>query len=202
MDLRGDRTFDVDVTMYDVNGTTYVAGDTRTGTFSQATAFLRPGTYYIRAWRVGRAGSYEIKSDFFAPPRPNDVEGNDSYQTASSASVNGTVTGHLAYFCNGTTDAQDYWKFTIPGDGKVVVKILNDSLDQSGVIYDVDFYVYDTDGTTYVTGDTRTGSYAETTSHLKGGTYYVRPYRAIGNAGSYALTIEYSAPPLGRWKRE
>ena len=195
LDLRGDAIFDVDMHMYDINGTTYVAGDTRTGTFSQASAFLRPGTYYIRAYRgIGRAGSYEIKSDFFPPLRANDVEGNDSYQTSTSAIVNGTVTGHLGYFSNGTTDAQDFWKFTIPGNGKVVVKISNDSLDQSGAIFDVDFYLYDTDGTTYVAGDTRTGSYSETTSYLKGGTYYVKPYRAIGNAGSYAMTIEYSVP--------
>ena len=196
LDLRGDQIFDVDMSMYDTNGTIYITGDSRTGTFSQAGAFLRPGTYYIRTYRgYARAGSYEIKSDFFPPPRANDVEGNDSYQTATPATVNGTVTGHLGYYSNGTTDAQDYWKFTIPGNGKVVVKITNDSLDQSGAIYDVDFSLFDTDGATYITGDSRTGTYSEATSYLKGGTYYVRAYRGGGNAGSYAMAIEYTVPP-------
>jgi hypothetical protein len=195
LDLRGDNIFDIDVAMYDVNGASYVSGDSRTGTFSQAAAFLRPGTYYVRLYRgIGRAGSYEIKADLFPPPRANDVEGNDTYQTASTATVNGTVTGHLGYFSNGVTDVADFWKFTIPGNGKVVAQITNDSLDQSGAKFDVDVSMLDVNGSSYITGDTRTGTFSECTAYLKGGTYYLRAYRGIGNAGSYALTINYTAP--------
>lgn len=198
LDLRDDRTiFDVDMSLYDMNTTTYITGDSRTGTFSQAAAFLRPGTYYVRAYRgIGRAGSYEIRSDFFTAPRTNDPEPNDTYQTASAAAVNSVVTGHLGYYSNGLTDLSDYWKFTLQGDGKVVVQIANDSLDQSGAVFDVDFSVYDSDGSTYITGNSSTGSYSEATSFLKAGTYYVRAYRGIGSAGSYALTVNHTPPAL------
>jgi hypothetical protein len=122
------------------------------------------------------------------------VEGNDSYQTASTATVNGTVTGHIGYFSDGLTDQGDYWKFTILGNGKVFVQITNDSLDQSGARFDVDVSMYDVNGSSYITGDSRTGAYSECTAYLKGGTYYIRPYRGVGNAGSYALTINYTTP--------
>ena len=195
IDLRGDYLFDIDLSMYDINGISYVTGDSRSGTFSQAAAFLRPGTYYVLLYRAsGRAGSYDIKADVFPPGRANDVEGNDTYQTASTATVNGTVTGHLGYFSDGAADASDYWKFTIPGNGKVIVQITNDSLDQSGVRFDVDVSMYDVNGSSYVTGDSRTGTFSECSAYLKGGTYYIRPYRAAGNAGSYAMTINYTAP--------
>lgn len=195
LDLRGDNLFDIDVSMYDINGTSYVTGDSRSGTFSQAAAFLRPGTYYVVLYRgVGRAGSYEIKADAFPPGRANDVEGNDTYQTASTATVNGTVTGHIGYFSDGVSDQGDYWKFTIPGNGKVVVQITNDSLDVSGIRFDVDVSMYDVNGSSYITGDSRTGTFSECIAYLKGGTYYIRPYRGLGNAGSYSMTVNYTAP--------
>lgn len=195
LDLRGDLLFDVDVSVYDINGSSYVTGSSASGTFSQAAAFLRPGTYYVKVYRGGgRAGSYEIKADLFPPGRANDVEGNDTYQTASAATVNGTVTGHIGYFSDGVTDQGDYWKFTIPGNGKVVVQVTNDSLDQSGARFDVDVNMYDINGSSYVAGDSRTGTFSECIAYLKGGTYYIRPYRGIGNAGSYAMTINFAAP--------
>jgi len=195
LDLRGDVLFDVDVSVYDINGSSYVTGSSASGTFSQAAAFLRPGSYYVKLYRGnGRAGSYEIKADLFPPGRANDVEGNDSYQTGSTATINGTVTGHIGYFSDGVADPGDYWKFTIPGNGKIVVQITNDSLDQSGTRFDVDVSMYDVNGTNYITGDSRTGTFSECTAYLKGGTYYVRPYRGLGYAGSYAMTINYTAP--------
>jgi hypothetical protein len=195
LDLRGDNLFDIDVSMYDINGISYLSGDSRSGTFSQAAAFLRPGTYYVKLYRGnGRAGSYEIKVDLFPPGRANDVEGNDTYQTASTATINGTVTGHIGYSSDGVTDQGDYWKFTIPGNGKVVVQITNDSLDQSGIRFDVDVSMYDVNGTSYITGDSRTGTFSECIAYLKGGTYYIRPYRGFGNGGSYAMTVNYTAP--------
>ena len=196
LDLRGDQRFDLDLTMYDINGTSYIASDGRSGTFSQVDAFLRPGTYFIRVNRwAGRGGSYEINSEFFTPPLTNEAaEGNDTYQTASTVVVNGSVTGHLGYFSNGTTDTQDYWKFTITGDGKVSVRVTSDSLDRSEARYDLDLTIYDINGTTYLTSDSRYGTISECIAYLRPGTYYARVNRWMGNGGSYTLRITYTPP--------
>jgi hypothetical protein len=196
LDLRGDQRLDLDVTMYDISGTSYITSDSRTGTFSQVDAFLRPGTYFVRVNRwTGRAGSYDIKSEFFTPPLANETsEGNDTYQTASTAVVNGSVTGHLGYFTNGSTDLQDYWKFTIAGDGKVAVRATSDSLDRSGARFDLDLTLYDVNGTTYLTSDGRSGAISECIVYLRPGTYYARLNRWTGYAASYTLRVTHTPP--------
>jgi hypothetical protein len=196
LDLRGDQKFDLDLTMYDINGTTYLTSDGRSGTFSQVDVFLRPGTYFVRVNRwTGRGGSYDINSDFFTPPLANEaVESNESYQTASTAVVNGSVTGHLGYYSNGSTDTQDYWKFSIAGDGRVSVFVTNDSLDRSGGRYDLDLTIYDINGTTYLASDSRYGTIAECILYLRPGTYYARVNRWTGGGGSYSLRITYVQP--------
>jgi len=196
LDLRGDQKFDLDFTMYDINGTSYISSDSRTGTFSQVDAFLRPGTYFVRVNRwTGRGGSYDIKSEFFASPLANEAaEGNDTYQTASTAVVNGGVTGHLGYSTNGSTDTQDYWKFTIAGDGKVTVGVTSDSLDRSGARYDLDLTLYDVNGTTYLTSDSRSGAISECIVYLRPGTYYAKLSRWIGNGASYTMRVTHASP--------
>jgi|GEM_PF-1390159 len=197
LDLRGDTPLDLNVSLYDVDSSRYIIGDSRNGTFSEVSSFLRPGTYYIRVYLwTGRAGSYEIKSEFFPPPRANDVEGNDSSQAASTATVNGTVTGHLGYFSNGKTDTHDYWKITTTSDGMVKIQVTSDSLDLSGVPLNLNLSLYDIDGTRYLVGDSRTGPYSELTAFLRPGTYYADVYLWTGNAGSYAMTITNTLPPL------
>ena len=195
LDLRGDQSYDLDVTLYDINGTSSLSSDGRYGTFSQVDAFVRPGTYYVRVNRwQGRGGSYDIKSEFFTPTLGNDTEGNDSPGTASAATINGSVTGHLGYQSNGTTDTQDYWKFTTSADGKVIVRAVSDSLDRSNSRYDLDLTVYDINGTSTIASDGRTGSVSECIVYLRPGTYYARLNRWNGYGASYTLTITHTSP--------
>jgi hypothetical protein len=196
LDSRGDDYLDIDATLFDVNGTSSIMYDGRFGTFTQVSAFVRPGTYYVdvHKWH-GRAGSYQIKSDFFTPPLANDVEGNDSPSTASQAIVNGTVTGHLGYFSNGTTDMDDYWKFTVPSDGKVVVQVTSDSLDRSNAVYDLDLSVFDVNGTSNLIYDGEYGKFSQCILYLRPGTFYAQVHRWQGNGGSYSLKITHT-PPL------
>ncbi|MCX6144135.1 MAG: T9SS type A sorting domain-containing protein [Ignavibacteriales bacterium] len=194
LDLRGDQKLDLDLTMYDINGTSYITSDSRSGTFSQVDAFLRPGTYFVRVSRwTGRGGSYDIKSEFFTPPLANEAtEGNDTYQTASTAVINGSVTGHLGYFSNGSTDTQDYWKFTFAGDGKVSVRVTSDSLDRSDAKYDLDLTLFDINGTTFLTSDSRSGTISECIVYLRPGIYFARVNRWTGNGASYTLRITHT----------
>ena len=198
LDARGDQKFDLDVIMYDINGTTSIVSDYRSGTFSQVDSYVRPGTYFVRVYRwSGRAGTYTIKSDFFSPTLANDQEGNDSYQTAVAVSMNSSMTGHLGFYSNGTTDTDDYWKFTTTSDGRIVITTVNDSLDRSGARFDLDMIIYDVNGTTSIASDYRSGTVSECILYLRPGTYYARVYRWVGNGASYRFSVAQTTPPRG-----
>jgi hypothetical protein len=193
LDSRGDDYLDIDASLFDVNGTSSIIFDGRSGVFTQVGAFVRPGTYYVDAhkWH-GRAGSYQIKSDFFTPPLTNDVEGNDTPSSATQAPINGTVTGHLGYFSSGTTDMDDYWKFTVPADGKVVVQVTSDSVDRSGGVLDLDISIFDVNGTSNLIYDGEYGKFSQCILYLRPGTFYAQIHRWQGNGGSYTMKITHT----------
>ena len=195
LDSRGDDYLDLDATLLDVNGTYAILYDGRTGSFSQVSGFVRPGTYYVNVhkWH-GRAGSYQIKSDFFPPVSSNDVEGNDTFSAATQATVNGTVTGHLGYFSNGTYDMDDWWKFSVPSDGKVVVQVTSDSVDRSGAKFDLDLTLYDVNGSSSIVYDGEYGKFSQCTAYLRPGTFYARVHLWQGNGASYSLKVIHTPP--------
>ena len=72
-------TIDIDVTLYDNDGLTYITSDSQTGTYSEVFGFVKPGTYYVYARRwTGTSGSYTITSTFASPSRAVDQETNDT----------------------------------------------------------------------------------------------------------------------------
>jgi len=128
-----DSGIDVDISLLDVNGTATVMYDGRSGTYSEAYGFLRPGTYYVYVHRwSGTTGSYTMTTSFMAPPRTAAIEPNDTWSTALALSPNGTATGNVGYFGNGSYDLDDYWKITTTEDGWLRVQIQSDSLDSRG----------------------------------------------------------------------
>jgi len=188
-----DATLDLDLYLFDINGTTQIASyDTTTG-IHQATHYnsLMPGTYYVRALRWTGYGSYTISSIYIATGLDNDTENNDSYLTADTLPLNGNSTGHLNFYSNGYTDQVDWWKVTIPADGKLVVNTTSD------VTLDVDLYLFDINGTTQIASyDTTTGIHQATHyNSLMPGTYYVRALHWTGY-GSYSISSIYIATGL------
>jgi hypothetical protein len=116
-------TIDVDVTLYDSDGTTYIVSDGQSGTYSEVFGFLKPGTYYVFARRwTGTTGSYTITSTFASPSRAVDLEPNDTPASALTLSPTGTSTGHLGFYGAGKTDVEDYWKITTTEDGWLRVR--------------------------------------------------------------------------------
>jgi hypothetical protein len=197
LDLRGaPPSLELNADMYDTNGTSRISYDFRTGTYSEVWQFVRAGTYYVHVGLVdGRAGSYQITSELTAPSRPNDPDGNDSPQTASSAVLNGTVTGRINYLCGSIFDSDDYWKFTLPGDGKVTIQLTSDSLDAVGTGVDLNLYVYEVNGARLdrVAFDERYGTLSECAIYMIGGrTFYARVSRSFGHGSSYSMKIIYT----------
>jgi hypothetical protein len=197
LDLRGDGPyFQLNADMYDTNGTSRIASDIQPGSYSEVWQFVRAGTYYVNVWLfAGRAASYQITAEFLPPARPSDADGNDTTQTANLAVVNGTVTGRINYMCGGVFDTDDYWKFTLPSDGKVTIQLTADSLDAVGTAVDLNLYVYEANSGRLdrVSFDERFGTYSECTIYMVGGkTFYSRVSHAAGHGASYSMTIIYT----------
>jgi hypothetical protein len=170
-----DRDGDVvDVFFYDINGTTEITRGATGGKIETIDApNLAPGTYYLLVRRYSSFCGYTVQSSFTPLAQPNDTEPNDTAAQAQNIPLNGSVTGHIGYASGGTLDAADYFKITIPADGRLFLTVTQ---DRDGDVVDVNFY--DINGTTEITRS-RSTSKIETIDvpNLTPGTYYLLVYR-------------------------
>jgi hypothetical protein len=184
-----DSTAEIDLRMYDRNGTTEIAGyDTGWG-IHEGTHFnnLTPGTYFIKVFRYSGYGSYTIVNKFTPTRLAIDAEPNDSAAAALALSPNNSSTGHIGFYTTGTIDNADWWKFTLPSDGRLVVNTVSDSTAE------IDLRMYDEDKTTEIAGYDISWGINEAThrDNLMAGTYYVRVNKYSGY-GSYSISNKYT----------
>ncbi len=192
---------DIDLFLFDIDGTTQIASyDISTG-LNEETHYnsLMPGTYYIKVYRYSKWGAYKIISTFAAVNyqgvATNDIEPNDLYNQAQAFGalpVGSSVKyGHLGYYTNKYTDTKDYWSFTVPQDGSVVVTT------ESNTTLDIDLYMYDINGTTQIASYELSTGIKEIVRYnsLMPGTYYVQAYKYSGY-GAYKITIDFSQAGL------
>ncbi len=190
--------------LYDQDTTTVIASNsgcpqsdtTKTITYNK----LAAGTYYIKNymqyWSKHGFASYTISNEFIPVGLTNDTEPNNSAVTAINFSVNGTLTGHIGYYGNTITDAEDWYKITIPADGKLVVNTSSDST----LCFIA--YLYDQDTTTQIA---TTNSFecdifnkTMTYNNLTPGTYFIKCIRWNDPATDHgAYTISNLFTPAG-----
>ncbi|HOY58596.1 MAG TPA: Ig domain-containing protein [Verrucomicrobiota bacterium] len=156
---------------------------------------LKAGLYYVRLVVLGAGyyGSYRLTPSHIPEAVPNDSEPNDAPTEALSLTLETRATGHLGYYGGGggtTTDAQDWYRLTLPQAGNLELevglsKLLNLNANASigannGIV------VFDSDAATAlfgaVQGENRTNTHVVT--RLKPGVYYLRLAK-IDNAGYY-----------------
>ncbi len=116
-----------------------------------------------------------------------ETEPNNTPETATLLQVNGSNSGALSI----STDVQDWWKLTIPSDGKLVIATMNTGTTTSP--FEIDNYIYDQNKTTQLAGYLHGGSHPEDTSlvvNLLAGTYYVKSSCWSG-AGTYTITAAF-----------
>ncbi|PKL83317.1 MAG: hypothetical protein CVV24_05695 [Ignavibacteriae bacterium HGW-Ignavibacteriae-3] len=184
--LNSSAGLDVDLFIFDINGTSQIASGSRYGTSESVyhTA-LKAGTYYIRAYKYSGTGTYTITSKFTAAPYSNDSEPNDTYQTSITLALNSQSTGHIKYYQSGSTDWEDWWKVVIPADGSFRVVTESDSAD-------IDLSIYDINGTTSIVSASTYGLTEQIQfNSLMPGTYFVRVYGYNGHGG-YKITSTYT----------
>lgn len=183
-----------------------VQGENTTATHSVPK--LKAGTYYVRLVVLGPGyyGSYEMTARHTSETVANDTEPNDLAAQFGQLTLDIPVTGHLGYYGAGagtTTDAQDWWRITLPHAGNLELEVgaspllnlnVNASVGASGGIV-----VYDSDATTVlfeaVQGNNTTNTHVAT--RLKPGVYYVRLTKIDSPSyyGGYRLTPHLVAAP-------
>jgi hypothetical protein len=179
-----DQTLDIDLHLYDQDGTTQIASyDTSNGIHEATHRYdLAIGTYYVEAVRYSGYGSYSISNVYVPTGLTNDSEPNDSSSIAQTLAPNSSITAHLGYYGASHTDVNDWWKVTTTFDGSLVVNTTSDPT------LDIDLRMYDQDGKTQIASYDTSWGIHEATHHynLTSGTYYVLAYRYSGQ-GSYTI---------------
>ena len=138
-----DSTLELDLFLYDADMITKLADYDTSWGIREATHKngLMPGTYYVKAYRFSGWGSYTITSIFQYATLTNDIEPNDSFQIATSATVQTIHTGHSGYYTNGYTERDDYFSFTLPsGWDTLFIRV------DTEPTLEADLYLYDNTG--------------------------------------------------------
>ena len=111
-----------------------------------------------------------------------EIEPNNDPASANTISINTTKTASLAL-----NDEYDWWKVTTPKDGKLIFT------ETSDATLDVDFELYDVNGTHLIISSNSSGQSEEIKkSNLKAGTYWLRARRFGSGYGNYQLTCTFN----------
>ncbi len=156
--------------VYDNNGTTLLASDYTSGTKTLSPDGLAAGTYYIKcfSYYAGQLPAYTISNTLNVPAEANDVEPNGTKAQAKVLPLNGSKTGHVNYYYNGTRDAEDWYKVTTTADGNLRLRITSGNGEYFYA------YLFDNDGTTQLAVDNTSTTKDFYANGLAAGTYYIR----------------------------
>lgn len=145
---------------------------------------LAAGTYFARVnfYGIGKYAGYVLTDSVLTDGIPNDVESNDTYETADSLSENGSVQGHIGYrLPGGLYDQNDFYVFHSSSDGKIKLALSNVEGAYNRI------YLYDSNGTTQL-AEAEGYGYAELNYNgLAAGKYF-----ALVNYFSYASFSGYT----------
>lgn len=200
------------VMVYDSDRTTvfYSATQGQNTTNTHSIPKLKAGVYYLRLVVLGPDrsyyGSYRLTPRHTPEAVANDAEPNDQPSEHGLLTLNSQVTGHLGYYGGGngnSTDAQDWWRVTLPHAGNLELEVATSALlnlnANAAVGANNGVMVFDSDATTVLFGASQPQNSTNThvAQRLKPGIYYVRMTK-IDQAslyGGYRLTPRLVAVP-------
>ncbi|MFN0274397.1 MAG: hypothetical protein ACKVPJ_01525, partial [Chitinophagales bacterium] len=157
--------------LYDSDGSTILQSSYSLSTFSISRDDLAQGTYYVRInefYTGSEYTGYTLTSTFTTIGESNDLEPNNTTETATPLQTNTTVEGHIGYYNSGARDEYDFYALTIASAGDLTFSV--------DAIRDVYIYcrLYEDDGTTLLGGSYSYGSYTFTETDLPAGNYIVK----------------------------
>lgn len=193
------------VMVYDADRTTifHSAAQGQNTSATHSIPKLKAGTYYVRLVVIGYVsgffGSYRMTARHTPETMANDAEPNDQAAQHGVLTLDNPVTGHLGYYGGGagaSTDAQDWWRVTLPHAGTLELEVGTSPLLNLNVNASVGansgITVFDNDATTVLFGAVQAQNTTNTHQalRLKPGVYYVRLTRIDfpDYYGGYRLT--------------
>ena len=204
------NTLDVNVTLYDNDGTTQlgfmeVFNGNGPGSNIITTDGLAPGTYYVKVqpFSTSEFAVYTLSDSLILPSIVTDAEPNGSRSSALVLPLTGSASGHLGYYYNNLRDTADWYKVTTNADGllRVYINTTRGSVYSNNPL-DVNVTLYDNDGSTQLGlveafngNGPATGLI--TTDGLAPGTYYlkVQPFSA-NEFANYTLSDSLILTPV------
>ena len=177
----------VDIDLYDTDGTTHLrSGHTGNTVETVAMSNLMPGTYYLRIKLWSGFCGYTLKSRFIPQPLANDVEPNNTLQTAQTVIQDRPFTGHLGYTGSGAADNVDWFRYVLPADGDFWLTVLTDAT------LEADISLYDANGN-QISGDSGWGPTSRVGKDgLRAGVYYLEIRNWGGGYGGYTVNPGYN----------
>ncbi len=174
--------------LYDSNGTNQIASEAgiNGGTDTLTYVNLGAGDYFVRIqnWNYSY-GSYKLKINTFPIELNNDAEPNSTFAEANTLAINTETTGHIGYYSNYATDYDDWYKFTLPVDSKILItETTSENLNSA-------IYLYDSNGTNQIASEAGINGGTDTLTYvnLGAGDYFVRIQNWNYSYGSYKLKI-------------
>ena len=208
--IYSNNPLDVNVTLYDNNGTSVLGGVEVYNAAGPASGIittdgLEPGTYYIKIqpYSTTEFADYTLSDSLFTSPLAVDAEPNGTRATALTLAMDGSTTGHVGYYYNNTRDSADWYKVTTNADGLLRVTLASSrSSIYSNNPLDVNVTLYDNNGTSVLGGvEVFSGNNPDsgtiTTDGLEPGTYYVKvqPY-STNEFADYTLSDSLLTPAI------
>jgi PKD repeat protein len=161
------------VRLFEENGTTriYEVLRYKNNTGERISISLTPGYYYIEFSRHASdaTGSYAFTMQYTEASRTGDAEPNDNREVAQVVEINASLSGNLGHRKIGMYDQNDWYKFTVPADGRLQIQ------DTTTSNLDYWLYLYEEDGTTLIKQELRykNNTGASIAVSLSPGTYYL-----------------------------
>ena len=168
---------DADVSLLDSNGSVITSSTNGSNISESITRQLSAGTYYVQVYPYSGSTNYNL-SLAAAPVEIPDNAGN-TLATARDITIGATTSTYSDFV--GTTDTNDYYRFSLGGSS-------NFSLNLTGLSADADVSLLDSNGSV-ITSSTNGSNISESiTRQLSAGTYYVQVYPYSGST-NYNLTL-------------
>ncbi|MBN1414759.1 MAG: T9SS type A sorting domain-containing protein [Bacteroidales bacterium] len=154
---------------------------------------LAQGTYYVKVPHASNSGTYTISPQFVAAGRPKDAEPNDLAKYASVIAANDSLTGRLNYVKNHVSDQVDWYKVTLPSDGKLEVSLQGEASMAFGYAQ-----LYGDTAQSYIYQSP--WGYANTSVYynaLAQDVYYIKvPVANVNYYGSYSIVTRFTPASL------
>ena len=193
---------DVDVGLYDNNGTTQLGFVEVFNSYGPGTNLitadgLAAGTYYIKvqSFSTNFFANYTISDSLFVPGIVNDAEPNGTPATAKVFQLNSNTKGHTGYFYNNQRDTADWYKITTVADGPLHIYLnMQRGSKYSNNPLDMLLTFYSSDGTTQlgskeIFNGNGPGTDSLNFALLTAGTYFVKVTNfSITEFGIYSLS--------------